>query len=57
MDRTTVSDATLTKLRGQAELQALHDNAKPEWRELTQALAELEERRQKDKQETTNGHE
>lgn len=43
-----ITDSTLTKLRAQTELQALHDNAKPEWRELAEALAELEERRAKD---------
>lgn len=49
-----VSDAVLTKLRAQSELQALHDNAKPEWRQLADALAELEERRAKEQtQETT----
>lgn len=49
-----ITDSTLTKLRAQTELQALHDNAKPEWRQLAEALTELEERRQKEqKQETT----
>lgn len=48
-----ITDATLTKLRAQAMLQSKHENAKPEWRELADALDELEQRRAKDQKQET----
>jgi len=42
----TVSDAVLTKLRAQVVIQAAHEDGPIEWRELAEALAELENWRQ-----------
>ena len=48
--RVLVPDSDLTRLRSQAEFMALNDRLS--WRQLADALAELEERRKEDTQET-----
>lgn len=47
--RVLVPDSDLTRLRSQAEFMALNDRVS--WRQLADALAELEERRKEDQQE------
>lgn len=49
-----VDDLKLSHLREQCEFNAISDDRRVEWWQLVEALAELEVRRQKDR-ETANG--